>query len=57
MAKVFSVASWNVEHFGAIDKRTEKPVKPIKPIIDYHVITMATFVVSARLRSLCLIFT
>jgi hypothetical protein len=35
MAKAFSVASLNVEHFGALDKRTEKPVKPIKTIIDY----------------------
>lgn len=26
MANAFSVASWNVEHFGAIDKNTKKPV-------------------------------
>lgn len=35
MAKAFSVASWNVEHFGAINKQTKKPNKPIKPIIEY----------------------
>ncbi len=35
MAKAFSVASWNVEHFGAINKQTKKPKKPIEPIIDY----------------------
>jgi len=35
MAKAFSVASWNVEHFGAQGKRTKKPKKPIKPIIDF----------------------
>lgn len=35
MAKAFSVASWNVEHFGALDRRTQKPVKPVQPIIDF----------------------
>jgi len=33
MAKAFSVLSWNVEHFGAKDKKKKKPKKPIKPII------------------------
>ncbi|MCP4288366.1 MAG: hypothetical protein GY792_28730, partial [Gammaproteobacteria bacterium] len=35
MAKAFSVASWNVEHFGALDKQKKKPKKPIQPIVDY----------------------
>ena len=35
MAKAFSVASWNVEHFGALNKRTKQPIKPIQPIIDF----------------------
>lgn len=35
MAKAFSVASWNVEHFGAADSRTKKPKKPIEPIIEF----------------------
>lgn len=35
MAKAFSVASWNVEHFGAVDPRKKKPKKPIDPIIKY----------------------
>jgi hypothetical protein len=35
MAKAFSVASWNVEHFGAKNKGHDKPKKPIGPIIDF----------------------
>ncbi|SMO58467.1 endonuclease/exonuclease/phosphatase family protein [Fodinibius sediminis] len=35
MAKAFSVASWNVEHFGATNKDRDKPKKPVAPIIDY----------------------
>ena len=35
MAKAFSVASWNVEHFGATNKGQDKPKKPIGPIIDF----------------------
>lgn len=35
MAKAFSVASWNVEHFGATDRRTNQPKKDIAPIIKY----------------------
>lgn len=34
MAKAFSVASWNVEHFGASNK-DKTPKKDIKPIIDF----------------------
>ena len=34
MAKAFSVASWNVEHFGATDKKKKKIKKPAGPIID-----------------------
>lgn len=35
MAKAFSVASWNVEYFGAKNKGNDKPKKPIGPIIDF----------------------
>ncbi len=35
MAKAFSVASWNVEHFGALDSETGRPAKPIEPIIEF----------------------
>jgi hypothetical protein len=35
MAKAFSVVSWNVEHFGAKDKKKKKPKKPVGPIVDY----------------------
>jgi hypothetical protein len=34
MAKAFSVVSWNVEHFGATNKGSDKPKKPVAPIID-----------------------
>lgn len=35
MAEAFSVASWNVEHFGALSKKSKKPVKPVQPIVDF----------------------
>jgi len=35
MAKAFSVASWNIEHFGALKNSTKKPKKAVKPIIEY----------------------
>jgi len=35
MAKAFSVASWNVEHFGSTSPQTKKPKKAVKPIIEY----------------------
>lgn len=35
MAKAFSVASWNVKHFGATSKGQDKPEKPVGPIIDF----------------------
>jgi len=35
MAKAFSVASWNVEHFGAMNKNKTKPKKAVGPIIQY----------------------
>ena len=35
MTKAFSVASWNVEHFGATNKNNDKPKKPVGPIIDF----------------------
>lgn len=34
MATVFSVLSWHVEHFGALDPEKRVPEKPIDPIID-----------------------
>ncbi|MEM7208657.1 MAG: endonuclease/exonuclease/phosphatase family protein [Pseudomonadota bacterium] len=45
MAKAFSVASWNVEHFGAKDKNHDQPKKPIQPIIDYLASQKADIVV------------
>jgi len=35
MAKAYSVASWNVEHFGKGKKNSGIPKKPIGPIVDY----------------------
>ncbi len=35
MSKAFSVASWNVKHFGATNKGQDKPKKPVAPIIDF----------------------
>ena len=36
MAKAFSVASWNVEHFGApTSSSNPTPRKPVKPIVDF----------------------
>lgn len=51
MAKAFSVASWNVEHFGALDKKTKKPIKPIQPIIDFIVAQKADVVAVYEVRS------
>ncbi len=34
MAKAFSVLSWNVQHFGAKDKKHKKFVKDPQPIVD-----------------------
>ena len=45
MAKAFSIASWNVEHFGAINKGRDKPKKPIEPIIDFLAAQKADVVV------------
>jgi hypothetical protein len=44
MAKAFSVASWNVEHFGKSKKNSNKPKKPIGPIVDYLVSQKADIV-------------
>ncbi|MEM7425154.1 MAG: endonuclease/exonuclease/phosphatase family protein [Pseudomonadota bacterium] len=33
MAKAFSILVWNVEHFGAKDKKKKKPKKPVAPIV------------------------
>lgn len=35
MAKAFSVASWNVEHFGVMNKNKTKPKKAVGPILRY----------------------
>ena len=35
MVKAFSVLSWNIEHFGKTKKNSNKPNKPITPILDY----------------------
>ena len=35
MAKAFSLASWNVEYFGAMNKNKAKPKKPVGPIIEF----------------------
>ncbi len=35
MPKAFSVASWNVEHFGATNRGQDRPRKPVGPIIDF----------------------
>jgi exonuclease III len=36
MAKAFSVASWNVEHFGApTSSKNKTPKKPVEPIIEF----------------------
>ena len=34
MAKAFSIASWNIEHFGALGK-DRKPKKAIGPVLDF----------------------
>lgn len=51
MAKAFSVASWNVEHFGITDGRSNQPVRPIKPIIDYLAQQKADIVALYEVRS------
>lgn len=51
MAKAFSVASWNVEHFGALDKRSRKPIKPVDPIIDLLAEQRADIVAIYEVRS------
>ncbi len=37
MAKAYSVASWNVEHFGKGKKNRGTHKKPMTPIVDYQV--------------------
>ncbi len=51
MAKAFSVASWNVEHFGALDRQNRKPIKPIQPIVDYLKAQNADVVALYEVRS------
>lgn len=51
MAKAFSVASWNIEHFGALNKKTKKPEKPIQPIIDFIANQKADIVAIYEIRS------
>ncbi len=50
MAKAFSVASWNVEHFGA-QRADGKPQKPIEPIIDYLAAQKADVIAVYEVRS------
>ncbi len=53
MAKAFSVASWNIKHFGASDKKKEKPKKALEPIIrflqDNEADIMALFEVRSKI--------
>ena len=51
MAKAFSVASWNVEHFGAKDGRSNQPVRPVKPIVDFLAQQKADIVAIYEVRS------
>lgn len=51
MAKAFSVASWNVEHFGAVNSKTQKPIRPIQPIIDLLAAQKADIVALYEVRS------
>ena len=51
MEKAFSVASWNVEHFGAVSRRTNKPERPIQPIIEFLAQQDADIVVIYEVRS------
>ena len=51
MAKAFSVASWNVEHFGITDARSNKPKRPVKPIIDFLARQRADIVAIYEVRS------
>lgn len=50
MAKAFSVASWNVEHFGAL-RANGDPQKPIKPIIDFIAAQKADVIAIYEVRS------
>ncbi len=52
MAKAFSVASWNVEHFGApTSSKNKTPKKPIAPIIDFLAQQKADVVAVYEVRS------
>ena len=51
MAKAFSVASWNVEHFGALDSKTNKPAKPIEPVIEFLALQDAELIAIYEVRS------
>jgi len=51
MAKAFSVASWNVEHFGMADGRSHAPARPIQPIIDYLARQRADVIAIYEVRS------
>ncbi|MBC8354264.1 MAG: endonuclease/exonuclease/phosphatase family protein [Planctomycetes bacterium] len=50
MAKAFSVASWNVEHFGAL-RANGSPQKPIQPIVDFIAAQKADVVAIYEVRS------
>ena len=51
MARAFSVLSWNVEHFGAKDKKKKKFVKDPAPIIDLIANRNADIVAIYEVRS------
>lgn len=51
MAKAFSIASWNIEHFGALDKDKKKIVKDPEPIIDLLKAKNADIVAIYEVRS------
>lgn len=51
MAKAFSVLSWNVEHFGAMDKEKKNFIKKPGPIVDLIADTKADIVAIFEVKS------
>ena len=51
MSKAFSILVWNVEHFGATDKKKKKPKKKIGPIIKKIADSKADIVAIIEVRS------
>lgn len=50
MAKAFTVASWNVEHFGA-RRANGSPQKPLQPIVDFIAAQKADVIAIYEVRS------